>query len=184
MSLKLSSYESRTRVSLVAAFAVMGFVARPAEAQRQVLSPRDSAVQVAGSARIAVDYSRPSKRGREIFGALVPWNRVWRTGANSATTLVTTRDLVIGRTPVPAGTYTLYTLPSPTGWKLIVNKQTGQWGTEYNEAEDLARIDMSVETLKTPTEQFTIRLDPSANGGVMRLVWDTTQASVPYTIKR
>src|SRR4051812_36783509 len=94
-----------------------------AQAQRPVLSPRDSAVASFGAAKVSVDYSRPSKRGREIFGGLVPWNQVWRTGANAATTLVTSRDLDIGGTLVPAGTYTLYTLPSPTGWKLIVNKQ-------------------------------------------------------------
>ena len=83
-------------------------------------------------------------RDRKIFGGLVPYGQVWRTGANSATSLKTDVDLTIGGAPVPAGSYTLYTIPTETGWKLIINKQTGQWGTDYDEKQDLARVDMKV----------------------------------------
>ena len=147
------------------------------------LSPRDSAVADVGGAHVAVDYGRPFTRGRTIFGEVVPWGEVWRTGANAATGLRTTRDLVIRGVAVPAGAYTLWTIPSESGWKLIVNKKTGQWGTDYDQAQDLARIDMDVRALSTPVEQFTIAIDPTGNGGVLKLSWDTTEASVPFTVR-
>lgn len=142
------------------------------------LSPRDTVTGSVGGADVWVQYGRPSKRGREIFGVVVPWNTVWRTGANAATHFHTAVDLTIGGAPVPAGTYTLWTLPSPTGWKLIVNKQTGQWGTDYHADQDLARVDMKVETLAQPVEQFTIEITPGA-GATLSLAWDRTRASVP-----
>jgi hypothetical protein len=83
---------------------------------------------------------------------------------------------------VPAGTHTIYTLPGATGWKLIINKQTGQWGTEYDPAQDLGRVDMKVEKLTTAVEQFTIKVVPSARGGVLRLEWDMTAAVVPFMV--
>ncbi|HVE79159.1 MAG TPA: DUF2911 domain-containing protein [Gemmatimonadaceae bacterium] len=156
-----------------------------AQAQQILASPRDSAMQMIGGAHVMVDYSRPSKRGRQIFGGLVPYDQVWRTGANAATTFVTSRDLVVGGTSIPAGTYSLYTLPSAKGWKLIINKQAGQWGTEYNESQDLARVDLKVETVRAPVEKFTIAIEPQGTtGGTLALSWDTTRASVPFTIKQ
>ncbi|HEX6533232.1 MAG TPA: DUF2911 domain-containing protein [Gemmatimonadaceae bacterium] len=145
-------------------------------------SPRDTARAAFGDARVTVDYGRPSKRGRVIFGSVVPWNVVWRTGANAATTLVTDRDLEIGGTRVPSGTYTLFSLPSPDGWKLIVSRKTGEWGTEYDSTADLARIDMQVTTIPTPVEQFTITLEPGGEGGTLALAWDRTRASVPVRV--
>jgi hypothetical protein len=147
------------------------------------LSPRDSAVADFGGAHVAVDYGRPFKRGRTVFGGIVPWGQVWRTGANAATGFTTTRDLVIGGTTVPAGKYTLWTLPTQTGWKLIVNSETGQWGTEYKQERDFARIDMQTRKLGTPVEEFTIRLEPQGSGGVLRLQWDDLEAFVPVTVK-
>ncbi len=156
----------------------------PADGQR-ASSPRDSAVATLGGARVAIDYGRPSKRGREIFGGLVPYNAVWRTGANAATGFVTTQPLQMGNTAVPAGSYTLYTIPTASGWTLIVNKQTGQWGTEYSQAQDLARIPMQVKQAPSPTEQFTIAIEPSGQtGGVIAITWDTTRAEVPFTVAR
>src|SRR5207247_5359992 len=105
---------------------------------------------------VAVRYSRPSMRGRLLFGNCDPCNQVWRTGANEATVLETSADLTVAGTAVPAGKYSLWTIPSPTGWKLIVNKNTGQWGTEYDARHDLARLDMQVETLRQPLEQFPV----------------------------
>jgi len=130
---------------------------------------------------VEVNYGRPSTRGRVIMGQLVPWNRVWRTGANQATQFTTGIDLVIEGVPVPRGRYTLYTLPSPTGWKIILNKQTDQWGTVYNASLDLARFDARVETLPSPIDTFTIRLDPAGKGhGVLRFLWERTMVSARF----
>ncbi|HET9387256.1 MAG TPA: DUF2911 domain-containing protein [Gemmatimonadales bacterium] len=147
------------------------------------LSPRDTARATLSGAEVWIDYSRPSKRGREIFGGVVPWNAVWRTGANAASQLNTSADLVIGDVTVPAGKYTLWTLPSPTGWKLIINKNTGQWGTTYDAAHDLARIDAKVETLATPVEQFGIAFEPATNPSALTFTWDRTRYSVPVAKK-
>ena len=150
------------------------------EARPPLLSPRDSVVQTVGDARVVVDYGRPSKRRRkEIFGALVPYGVIWRTGANEATHLRTDRDLMIGTLRVPRGTYTLWTIPEREQWTLIVNRQTGQWGTEYDSTQDLGRVAMEVAALHQPLEQFTIAIEAMKNGsGVLRMSWDTTQASV------
>lgn len=143
---------------------------------RQQASPRDTARGTVAGVDVLVDYGRPSKRGRAIFAAdgLVPYGRVWRTGANAATTLVTSGPLMVGQTTLPAGTYTLYSVPAADGWQLVVNRQTGQWGTEYDQTKDVARIPMQVTTLSAPVEQFTIAVEPAAL--VMR--WDTRQGSV------
>ena len=105
------------------------------------------------------------------------------TGANAATQFRTDRDLVMGGVTIPAGFYTLWTLPSPSGWRLIVNQQTGQWGTDYHGDRDLARIDLPVSTLPTPVERFTITLGASGQGGVMVLEWDTIRATMPFSVR-
>ncbi len=143
------------------------------------LSPRDTARATIGGSEVWIDYSRPTRRGRDIFGALEPWNKVWRTGANAATQLNTPVDLVIGGTTVPAGKYTLWTLPSPTGWKLIINKQNGQWGTEYHPEQDLVRVDAKTEALATPVEQFVIAFEPPSAPTAITFAWDRTRYSVP-----
>ncbi|MEO7647324.1 MAG: DUF2911 domain-containing protein [Gemmatimonadaceae bacterium] len=142
------------------------------------LSPADSVRASVGGANVSIAYQRPSKRGRTIFGGVVPWNAVWRTGANTATVFTTDRNLTVGGVAVPAGSYTLWSLPSPSGWQLIINKQTGQWGTVYNQDRDLARIPMTVERLSTPVEQFTLAI----GGGRLSLTWDTTWAWVPIAV--
>jgi DUF2911 family protein len=175
-----------TRVPAVEAEALALEFTRRDAAGRGVgaLSPRDSAVADVGGAHVAIDYGRPFRRGRKIMGEVVPWGQVWRTGANAATGFRTTRDLEIGGVTVPAGAYTLWTLPTQAGWKLIVNRQTGQWGTEYHPEQDLARIDMQTRPVSPPVEQFTIRLETTGgNGGVLRLAWDDTEAFVPFTVK-
>jgi hypothetical protein len=151
---------------------------------RLVLSPRDTVRATIGGANLLVDYGRPFRRGREVFGSsLVPWNQVWRLGANAATQLVTDREIMIGDLAVPPGTYTLFAVPSPGGWQLIVNRQTGQWGTEHDPARDLGRVNMAVTTLGTPVEQFTIDLAPQQGGGSLRVSWDTLSASVPIRVR-
>jgi len=149
-----------------------------------LLSPRDTARTTLAGATLWVDYGRPMKRGRVIFGDVVPWNTVWRTGANAATQFNTAVDLVIGGAKVPAGTYTLWTLPSQTGWKVIINQQTGQWGTEYHEAQDLARVDAKVETLAAAVEQLFIGFEPApgnASATTLTILWDKTKVSVPVS---
>jgi hypothetical protein len=147
------------------------------------LSPPDSLRASVGGAALSVRYSRPSTRGRVIFGNVVPWNQVWRTGANQATILQTSADLTVAGTTVPAGKYSLWTIPSPGGWKLIVNKNTGQWGTDYDAQYDLARLEMKVESLLQPVEQFTIAIEPKGKRGVLKLEWEKTRASIPFSAK-
>lgn len=148
------------------------------------LSPRDTAHAMIGNAMVMVDYGRPHQRGRKIFGDVVPYGQVWRTGANAATQLITDHTLMIGGTAVPAGTYTLWTLPSASGAQLIINKQHGQWGTDYDPKQDLVRLPLTQSALATPVEQFTIALDPSGTtGGTLRLQWEGTEYSIPFTIQ-
>lgn len=149
---------------------------------QQQASPRDTTRATIAGANVLIDYGRPSMRGRKIMGDLVPFGAVWRTGANAATTLVTDKNLMFGNTMVPPGTYTLYSLPTASGWKLIINRQTGQWGTAYDEAQDLARIDMKVEPLAAPVELFTIKLAPRGSMGELRLEWEKTAAVVPFMV--
>lgn len=152
--------------------------------QGRVLSPRDTSRFVTDDGRrIYVDYGRPSRRGRQIMGGLVPFGRVWRTGANAATTLVTEADLTIGNARVPRGTYTLYSIPTPEGWTLIVNRQTGQWGTQYDPSRDFVRIPMQVSALRQPVEQFTITLEKGrAGANTLAFTWENTRATVPFRV--
>ncbi len=152
--------------------------------QKPLLSPRDSTILYLEGKRIFVDYGRPSMRGRKIMGELVPWNKVWRTGANEATTFRIDTGLVIGPdVPLQKGAYTLWTLPSENGWKLIVNKETGQWGTNYRETQDYARFDLTMEKLDKPVEQFTISLEKTgSSSGIMKMMWENTLVSTPFMI--
>jgi hypothetical protein len=149
------------------------------------LSPLDSTLLTLGDADIAVVYSRPSVRGRAIWGEQVPWNEVWRTGANAATVLRTSRDITIGGTAVPAGSYTLFTLNTPTATTLIINKETMRdgrplAGTAFDPAHDLARIPMTTAAGPSPVEQFTIAIEPSGDRqGTLVLAWDRRRMSVP-----
>ncbi|HEX6575372.1 MAG TPA: DUF2911 domain-containing protein [Gemmatimonadaceae bacterium] len=147
------------------------------------MSPADTVRATVGAANLEVVYSRPSKRGRTIFGNVVPLDSVWRTGANAATMLTTSSDLIIGNTPVPAGKYTLWTIPSRTGAKLIINSQTGQWGTEYDASKDFARIDIAQNVLTKPVEEFTFAIVPQGAGGILKYSWDDREFSVPIRVK-
>jgi hypothetical protein len=128
---------------------------------------------------ITVDYSSPRAKGRKIYGGLVPYGEIWRTGANEATTFVTTADVMVGGTHVPAGSYTIFTIPNKDKWALVISKKTGEWGTNYPGPEnDLARIEMKASTLPAAAENFTIAFDKSAGGCTLRMDWETTRASV------
>ena len=141
--------------------------------------PATAEVQLNGK-QVSIHYNTPSMRGRKIFGGLVPYGKVWRTGANPATTLKTDANLMIGGASVPAGTYTLYTLPSEGTWKLIINKETGQWGTKYDPSQDLARVDMHKSMLSEPQEKMSISFEEThGNMTTLHIRWDTTDVSVP-----
>jgi hypothetical protein len=147
------------------------------------MSAPDTVRATVGGANIEIAYSRPLKRNRVIFGNLVPWNAVWRTGANAATQMTTSADLMFGTTRVPAGKYTLWSLPTPTGAKLIINSQTGQWGTDYDASRDFARVDLTQTVLPKPVEEFTFSIVPQGNAGVLKFAWDDREYSVPLRVK-
>jgi hypothetical protein len=131
---------------------------------------------------ITIHYNTPFMRGRKIMGNLVPYGKVWRTGANPATIFETTTDLMIGDLKVPAGKYTLYTLPAAEGtpWQLIINKQTGQWGTEYDQAQDLGRTPMHFVKMPAPQEQMSISFErTSGNTTQLHVRWENTDVWVP-----
>lgn len=148
-------------------------------------SPAESATcDLGGGKTIKTDYSSPRMKGRKIFGELVPYGKVWRTGANEATTFVTSSDVTVGGTDVPAGSYTLFTIPNADKWTLIINKKTGEWGIPYKyESDELGRVDMTVSKLPSPVENFTISYEKSGNGCTMHMDWDTTRASVEIKAK-
>lgn len=173
------------RAGLVAgllASLVVGSFGTAAAQKKPLASPRDSLSVTVGGSRITVNYGRPSKRGRAIFDSLVPYGKVWRTGANAATAFTTSKPLMIGSLMVPAGSYTLFTIPGKTSWQLIVNKQTGQWGLEYDATKDLGRVEMKVETLPGAVETMAIKVEPSGKGGVIRVEWDRTAAVASFVV--
>lgn len=147
------------------------------------LAGRGAATDTVHGATITLDYGTPSVRGREIWGALVPFGRVWRTGANLATHLTTDRDLLIGDVVLPAGRYTLFSIPEQEGGRLIINAQTGQNGQQHDPARDLARVPMHTRPLAQPVELFTIEAAETPNGGELRLKWDRTEYYVPFRVR-
>jgi hypothetical protein len=151
---------------------------QPEDKSKRPSPPATAEVTLKGK-KITIDYSRPSLKGRKVGQELAPYGKVWRTGANEATALNTEGDLNIGGVKVPAGKYTLYTLPSEGTWKLIINKQTGQWGTKYDESQDLARVDMKKSVLPQSVEQFTISFDKKDETTAhLNLDWENTRVSV------
>ena len=159
------------------------------------VSPHETTSRVVDGSRVTVVYGRPYTKNprsgevRKIWGGLVPYGKVWRTGADEATLLITQKTLMIGATEIPASAYTLWTLPQEDGTaKLIINKQIGQWGVgpgSYDEKQDLARVDLNKESLDKPVDQFTMAVEKgSSGGGVLKMSWENTQYSVPFTVKK
>lgn len=168
------------KVALLGALAAT--VALP-QAQTQRRSPRETVEATIAGAKLSVTYGRPYARGRQIMGGLVPYGQRWRTGADEATSFETSRNLEIGNTIIPAGEYTLFTIPEPTDWTLIFNTQTGQWGTVYDDANDMGRVLMAVEQT-APVEQFTIAFEEiDSTSGALVLAWETTRASVTFIVR-
>ncbi|HVI09821.1 MAG TPA: DUF2911 domain-containing protein [Candidatus Binatia bacterium] len=142
--------------------------------------PASASCDLGGGRAIKTDYSSPRMKGRKIYGDLVPFGEVWRTGANEATTFVVSGgDVTVGGKSVPAGSYTIFTVPTPDKWTLIVNKKTGEWGIPYKyQGDELARVDMKVSKLPSAMENFTISYNQAGGGCTMHLDWETTRASV------
>ncbi len=162
-------------------------LSRPAMAQMAgVLSPPAKAeCKFSDGKSIHIDYSSPRMRGRKIFGGLVPYDEPWRVGANEATTFVIDTDVDLGGKAVPRASYTLFAIPNPNSWTLIISKDTGEWGVPYpGEQDDFARVPMKVSKLEAPLENFTIAFDATGRTCTLRLEWETTRASVNITEKK
>lgn len=171
--------------AVIVAFAISGYVLHAHQDKASRPSPPAKAeCKLSGDKTITIDYSSPRAKGRKVYGGLVPFGKVWRAGANEATTLVTNTDVSVGGTAVPAGSYTIFTIPGEDKWTLVISKKTGEWGTQYPGPEnDLARIEMKVSKLPSPVENFTIAFDQSGNGCTLHMDWETTGASVDIAKK-
>ena len=177
----------KTRIALVA-LSLSGCMLLAAVQQDQSKRPSPSAqaqCKFSDGKTIKTDYSSPRMKGRKIFGGLVPYGQVWRTGANDATTLVTDTNVKIGDKDVPAGSYTILTVPNADKWTLIISKKTGEWGIPYpGEGEDFVRLDMRVSQLSSPVENFTIGFDQTGSTCAMHADWETTRATVDISEKK
>jgi hypothetical protein len=152
------------------------------------------ALNLAGPAKFAIDYGQPHLRGRDVVGmpGVVPWDSVWRTGANMSTQLTAEVDMTIGNTFIPRGIYTLFSLPTRTGWKLVVSKDVLQWGTDYDPSKDFARIDLRQRSLAEPIESLTFWLIPTPEAppsttfphGVLKFAWGRTELSTDWRVGR
>ena len=153
-------------------------------AQRPRVSPHESVTGTIDGATLTVTYGRPSMRGRTIFGGLVPYGRVWCPGADEATVLDSTSPLRIGALDVPAGPHTIWMLPTADAWMLVVSKEPSGFHTRYNESADLGRLELRKRALTAPVEQLTFAIDknPDGPGGVLKMMWETTEVSTPFSV--
>jgi len=188
------------KLSLVIALAVWGFTANaqtPTAVKFPAVdaSPLDIAYYPANAAKVKKDdtsmpiikvlYSRPAKKGREVFGVLEQFDKVWRFGANESTEIYFAKAVTVGNTKLKPGTYSLFAIPSKDKWTIIVNKQTDRWGAfTYDQTKDLARIEVPITRLEKPIEAFSIVFTEAAQGANMVMAWDTTQAMLPITFKK
>ena len=182
--------KSRYLIASAFCLAVGVSAAIPAFAQAPRVSPPDIAGTVVDGNRVTIYYSRPYSKDpqkgdiRKIWGGLVPYGKIWRTGANEATLLVTQKAIELDGKTIPGGAYTLFVLPEEDGKaQLIINKQIGQWGLQYDEKQDVARVALTKETLKEPLNQFAMAVQRvQGGGGVIKLMWENTQYSVNFTV--
>jgi hypothetical protein len=161
----------------LAAFATLGLAQQ--DKIKRPSPPASAHCMFSDGKTLTVDYSSPRMKGREIYGGLVPYGKVWRTGANEATTFVTTANLTVGDKEVPAGSYTIFSIPEQGKWTLIISKKTGEFGIPYpGEQYDFARTPMELSNLKAPVEDFTISFVHSLHGCSMNLDWAETRATI------
>jgi len=183
------------RLKSILTAAAIVITALPMAAQEKRLSPHETVSAVIDGNRVMIIYGRPYTKSpktgeiRKIWGGLVPYGNIWRTGADEATTLVTQKTIVLGGTAIPAGAYTLWTLPQEDGTaKLIINKQIGQWGEgddTYDAQQDLGRVDLKKDALDTPVNQFTMAVEKNpSGGGLLKLSWENTQFSVAFSVQK
>ena len=144
-------------------------------------SPHVRTAWTVDGAAVSIEYGRPFLKGRSL-DSLIPNGKVWRAGADEATTLKTDKPLKFGTLSVPAGTYTLFAVPGDKEWQLVISKQTGQWGTEYSQDQDFGRVPMRVSQTSAPVEQVTWSIDDTSAGATLRLEWGTRSASAPFTV--
>ncbi len=161
--------------------ATLGMASAQAPKKTPASPNAETSVTLGGKA-LTIKYASPSMRGRKIFGDLVPFGQIWRAGANSATAFHTDGDIMIGDVMVPKGDYTLYVLPTKDSWMLAINKQTGQWGTEYSQAQDLGRAKMTLSSAPAPIESYKMTLSGSAKSGKLQLEWEKTIATVAIMV--
>ncbi len=182
----MKQFDTLLRVGVSTAIVVASVAATNVVAvqEKPRASPHETVTAEVGGAKISITYGRPYMKGRRVAGGLIPYTSVWRTGADEATTLTTDKMLMFGSNHVGAGSITLWTQAAEEGpWQLILNKETGQWGTAYKAENDLGRIDVTVETLDAPVEQFTIAIEPGAGkSGRIVMTWDTVKMIVPFSI--
>jgi hypothetical protein len=154
------------------------------EARQRRISPHESTTGTVDGADLTITYGRPSMRGRTIFGSLVRYGQVWTPGADEATELTTSKPLQIAGLPVPAGSYTLWMIPSENEWTLIVNKRTGVFHLYYPADEDLGRVPLRKRSVDSPVDQltFTITKNRSEPGGLITMTWETTEVSAPFSV--
>ncbi|MEO8438795.1 MAG: DUF2911 domain-containing protein [Spartobacteria bacterium] len=176
-------------ISLLATLSVLAL--SPLQAEEKRVSPHETVSATIDGATIKIVYGRPytkdPKSGalRKIWGGLVPFGKVWRMGADEATILTTDRDLEIGGSKIPAGSYSLFLQPDESGpAMLIVNKQTGQWGTKHDESQDVAKVELKKSALASPVDQFTIALEKADGGATLNLKWEGTEYSAPIAVKK
>jgi Protein of unknown function (DUF2911) len=183
--------KTKSALILVALFAATTFVSAQMnmadDKSKRPSPPASASCKFSDGKTVKIDYSSPRAKGRKIFGeasdkALVPYGQIWRTGANDATTFVTDANLTVGGKAVPAGSYTIFTVPKADSWWLVVSKKTGEWGTDYpGEKEDLVRIPMTVSKTSGPVENFLIAFDQAGSKCTLRMEWENTRASVEIT---
>src|ERR1051325_4014108 len=162
--------------------AVLGINVKPVRAQRFTSPPANASATIAGK-KINVEYYAPSAHGRKIMGGLVPFGEVWCTGANWATTIIFDAPLEMGNLKLPKGSYSIWTLPTEKDWTLIINKETGQFHLNYNSSKDFGRTRMNVKALREPVETFRIDVrSDGGNKGTLALLWENTEASIPFTV--
>lgn len=155
---------------------------KPEDKSQRPSPPAQAKCDLSSGKSITVDYSSPRLKGRKVGGEVAPFGQVWRAGANEATTFVTTANFTIDGKEIPAGNYTLFTVPEEQKWTLIINKKTGEWGIPYKwEGEELMRAPMQVSSTSAPVEDFTISFEPAGNVCTMHLDWGNTRASASFT---
>ena len=174
-------------VFCTALLALMFLLFTEARAQEPV-KPRPSPLEVVTmkweDTYVKITYSRPHKKGRKIFGELVPYGKIWRTGANEATELTTTKDIKLAGNEIPAGTYTLFTIPQKDKWTIILNSDLGQWGAyRYDESKDVIRFDVPTKQLSATYEPFTIEFEQTASEVVLKMMWDQTGVVIPVSFR-